>query len=69
MRNQFIDAIQEICRRRSKGSSHIHWWFAQTRIVPRRLDSFAHEYGAPSRAPSDGDTVPEDYDLAHANLG
>lgn len=43
MRSQFISAIEALCQRRSNKTSHIQWWYRETKLPPHRAGCFTDE--------------------------
>ena len=43
MRSQFIKVLQNICRRRSRESSEIQWWFSDRSASPYRVGAAFNE--------------------------
>lgn len=53
MHNQFIEAIHQLCQRRSAECSEIHWWFSQKNMKAHRVgaDEFTDEATRPVQIP------------------
>jgi hypothetical protein len=56
MRSQFISVLQDFCRRRSRESSTIRWWFSDRPIQAKKpyrvgAEGFGDEQTIPGRDP------------------
>ena len=71
MRSQFISAIEALCHRRSTKTSHIQWWFRETKLPPHRAGCFTDEatanYGVDGEAETqeDAPTAQESWYQVH----